>query len=85
MPSTIFFQLGDLQTFNNSKKSAVLEPRTGAIFEDLTFEAKDFKMCPRGLHLWKEVKIRAINDACQTAEENLQYWIIISSNDLYRF
>ena len=60
------------QNFNNSKNSAVLEPRTGqfsktwgleAKAKDLTFEAKDFKMCPRGrprgqgrprgLHLWQ--------------------------------
>ena len=59
------------QNFNNSKNTAVLEPRTGqfsrtwgleAKAKDLTFEAKDFKMCPRGrprgqgrprgLHLW---------------------------------
>ena len=55
------------QNFNNSKNIAVLEPRTGqfsrtwgleAKAKDLTFEAKDFKMClrgqgrPRGLHLW---------------------------------
>ena len=50
------------QNFNISKNSAVLEPRTGqfsrtwgleAKAKDLTFEAKakDFKMCPRGLHL----------------------------------
>ena len=50
--------------FSQTKKSAVLEPRTGHFrglvgFEakGLTFEAKDFKMChrdqkrPRGLHL----------------------------------
>ena len=47
------------QNFNNSKNSAVIEPRTGqfsrtsgleAKAKDLTFEAKtkDFKMCPRG-------------------------------------
>ena len=45
------------QNFNNSKNSAVLEPRTGQFSrtsgleaKDLTFEAKakDFKMCPRG-------------------------------------
>ena len=47
------------QNFNNSKNSAVLEPRTGqfsrtrgleAKAKDLTFEAKakDFKICPRG-------------------------------------
>ena len=49
------------QNFNNSKNSAILEPRTGQFSrtrglkaKDLTFEAKakDFKMCPRGLHLW---------------------------------
>ena len=52
------------QNFNNSKNTAVLEPRTGqfsrtcgleakAKAKDLTFEAKakDFEMCPRGLHL----------------------------------
>ena len=39
------------QNFNNSKNSAVLEPRTwGLEAKALTFEAKakDFKMCPRG-------------------------------------
>ena len=48
------------RNFNNSKNSAVLEPRIGQFLrtwglkaKDLTFEAKDFKMCPRGLHLWK--------------------------------
>ena len=53
------------QNFNFPKNSAVLEPRTGqfsrtwgleAKAKDLTFEAKakakDFKICPRGLHLW---------------------------------
>ena len=49
----------DLQIFNRSKNSAVLDPRTGqfsrtwgfeAKAENLTFEAKakDFKMCLRG-------------------------------------
>ena len=54
------------------KKNAVLEPRTGQFLrtwgfeaKDLTFEAKDFKMCPlghprgqgrsRGLHFWQQV------------------------------
>ena len=56
------------QNFNNSKNTAVLEPRTGQFLrtwgleaKDLTFEAKakDFKICPRGqgrprgLHLCK--------------------------------
>ena len=47
------------QNFNNSKNSAVLEPRTGQFSrawglkaKALTFEAKDFKMRPRGLRLW---------------------------------
>ena len=52
------------QNFNIPKNRAVLEPRTGqfsrtwgleakAKAKDLTFEAKakDFKICPRGLHL----------------------------------
>ena len=57
----VFYEVSDVfqRNFNCSKNSAVLEPRTGQFsttwgFEakDLTFEAKDFKMCPRGLHLW---------------------------------
>ena len=48
------------QNFNNSKNSAVLEPRTGQFSRTwgLEAKAKDFKMCPRGLHLWwpKETK-----------------------------
>ena len=46
------------QKFNNSKNSAVLEPRTGQFSRTWGLEAKDFKMCPRGqgrprgLHLW---------------------------------
>ena len=34
--------------FNQSKNNAVLEPRTGHFRELVKFEAKDFKMCPRG-------------------------------------
>ena len=55
------------QNFNNSKNSAVLEPRTsqfsrtwGLEAKDLTFKAKDFKMCPwgrpRGLHLCSSIR-----------------------------
>ena len=51
--------LGAPQNCNNSKNSVVLEQRTGQFSrtwgfdaKDLTFEAKDFKMCPQGLHLW---------------------------------
>ena len=42
----------DLQNFNHSKNSAVLEARTGQFSRTWGFEAKakDFKMCPRGLH-----------------------------------
>ena len=44
------------QNFNNSKNSAVLEPRAGQFSRTWGLEAKakdkDFKMCPRGLHLW---------------------------------
>ena len=52
------------QSFNNSKNTAVLEPRIDQFSRtwgleakvkanDLTFgaKAKDFKICPRGLHL----------------------------------
>ena len=63
----------NLGPFSTSQNRAVLEPRTGhfqvlagfeAKAEDLTFEAKDFKLCPRGLHLWfkyliwKDVKLQ---------------------------
>ena len=34
--------------FNNSKNRAVLEPRTGHFRGLAGFEAKDFKLCPRG-------------------------------------
>ena len=65
--------LGPPLNFNNSKNSAVLEPRTGqfsrtwgleAKAKNLTFEAKDFKMCPRGLHLWIIHKLQAENFLC---------------------
>ena len=38
------------QNFNNSKNTAVLEPRTGQFLRTwgLEAKAKDFKMCPRG-------------------------------------
>ena len=51
----------DLSPFSTSQKYAVLEVRAGhfrgfAGFEakDLIFKAtaKDFKLCPRGLHFW---------------------------------
>ena len=41
-----------LAIFNKSKNSAVLEWRTGRFRRLAGFEAKDFKLCPRGLHLW---------------------------------
>ena len=42
------------QNFNIPKNRAVLEPRTGQFSRTwgLEAKAKDFKMCPRGLHLW---------------------------------
>ena len=36
------------RNFNCSKNSAALEPRTGQFSRTWGFEAKDFKMCPRG-------------------------------------
>ena len=39
------------RNFNNSKNTAVLKPRTGQFSRTWGLEAKDFKMCPRGLHL----------------------------------
>ena len=38
----------DLQNFNYSKTSAGLESRTAKFSRTSGFEAKDFKMCPRG-------------------------------------
>ena len=60
------------QNFNNSKNSAVLEPRTGqfsrtwgleAKAKDLTFEAKakDFKMCPLGRPRGQGLVLKAVN------------------------
>ena len=50
--SKIFREVSDFfqQNFNDSKNSAVLEPRTGQFSRTLSFEAKakDIKMCPRG-------------------------------------
>ena len=59
------FFSGDLQNFNDSKNGIALESRRAVSpppLENLTFEAKDFKMChrgrtrgqerPRGLYLW---------------------------------
>ena len=37
--------------FQRFKNSAVLEPRTGQFSRTWGFEAKDYKMYPRGLHL----------------------------------
>ena len=36
--------------FQRFKNSALLEPRTGQFSRTWGFEAKDFKMCPRGRH-----------------------------------
>ena len=61
------FFSGNLQSFNNSKNNAVLEPKTGYFSRTWDFEAKvkDIKMClwgrprgqgrPRGLHLFIRV------------------------------
>ena len=45
------------QNFNNSKNTAVLEPRTGQFSRTWGLKAKDFKICPRGLHLWLKFKL----------------------------
>ena len=47
------FFSGNLQNFKDLKNSAVLEPRTKQFSRTWDFKAKDFKMCPRGLHLCK--------------------------------
>ena len=70
---------GDLQNLNNSKSSAVLEPRTGQFSRTGGFEgmAKDFKMCPRGqgrprgLHLWQAVH-SPLNKKMKKNDSNLQ-------------
>ena len=48
-----FSTKNDLQNFKDLKNTAVLEPRTGQFSWIWSLEAKDFKMCPRGLHLCK--------------------------------
>ena len=57
------------QNFNNLKNSAVLESRTGQFLrtwgleakaKDLTFKAKDFKMCPWGLHLCSLLQVNML-------------------------
>ena len=50
---TSFSTKNDLQNFKDSKNTAVLELKTGQFSRTWSFEAKDFKMCPRGLHLCK--------------------------------
>ena len=49
----LFYKKNDLQNFKDSKNTDVLELRTGQFSRTWGFEAKDFKMCPRGLHLCK--------------------------------
>ena len=45
--------------FQRFKNSAVLEPRTGQFLRTWGFEAKDFKMCFRELHIWwKQLLLR---------------------------
>ena len=88
---------GNLQNFNDSKNSAVLEPRTGQFsrtwgFEatDLTFEAmnltfeakaKDFKMCPRGLHLWlvTNTTIKLFQSNFDTSMQNRMMMIVLTA------
>ena len=45
------------------KNSAILEPRTGQLSRTWGFEAKakDFKMCPRELHLWLYEQLQVLN------------------------
>ena len=45
------------QNFNGSKNSAVLKPRTGQFSRTWGFEAKNFKMCSRGLYLWLRIRL----------------------------
>ena len=54
--------------FKRSKNSAVLEPRTGQFSRTwgLEAKAKDFKMCPRGLHLCGE--LTSVNEMCRRQE-----------------
>ena len=51
-----YTSLGPSQFLNLSQKyrskiNPVLEPKTGSFRGLVGFKAKDFKMCPRGLHL----------------------------------
>ena len=67
------------QNFNGSKNNAVLETRTeqfsrtsGFKTKDLTFEAKDFKMCPWG------------RPRGQGRPQGLHIWVIIATSDVKR-
>ena len=77
------------QICNNSKNSVVLESRTGqfsrtwgleAKAKDLTFEAKDFKMCPRGqgrprgLHLWWLASFSLSYTCLSLTKDNCSYF-----------
>ena len=75
------------QNFNNSKNTAVLEPRTGqfsrtwgleAKAKDLTFEAKakDFKMCSRGLHLWSLHALRYLSNVRYSKNSEKWYYML---------
>ena len=81
---------GALQTFNNSKNIAVLEPRTGqfprtwrfeAKAKDLTFEAKDIKMCPRGMDVLEDSTYAATHSVVNKVD----LWLILSSSQQVRY
>ena len=50
---TSFSPKNNQQNFKDSKNTDVLEPRTKQFSRTWSFEAKDFKMCPRGFYLCK--------------------------------
>ena len=59
--------------FQKFKNSAVLEPRTGQFSSTWGFEDKDFKMCPRGLHLWLSIYWLCCQN--QTVDPNFRHTI----------
>ena len=68
------------RNFNCSKNSTVLEPRTGQFSRTWGFKAKtkEFKMCPRGRHLWliypKNLLVCGLLFCCHASLTPLQWY-----------
>ena len=69
--------------FNQSRNNAILEPRAGHFRGHVAFEAKDFKMCPRGreysrgLHLWSMPQL----ERCSKGGKN--FWVCLPISEFF--